>query len=362
MELYSSESSDSDGFPSMKTVDYSYMMITNQILKKNIEALEQEKQRDRKPDVVQKLHVNNNQLTELPQNLSHFHNLRHIDVSNNRLRSIPETLTRFPLVTLNAKNNLITNDNLPKSFQPWASTLLKLNLGGNSLTHFPPQVLDVLQLKSLYLGSNHIEELPRNINKLSSLSLLCVGGNRLIEVPDSVGELNNLEVLIVSDNKLENLPPSIASLKKLKTLQLHKNRLRTLPTEIIKLKCLSELSLRDNPLVVKFVNDMTYNPATLLEIAARVVKVNEITHTPEDLPRCLREYLNSAHYCVNPRCNGVFFDNRVEHIKFVDFCGKYRVPLLQYLCSSKCVVDNSALREGGGHSYRTDIMRKVLLG
>ena len=34
---------------------------------------------------------------------------------------------------------------------------------------------------------------------------------------------------------------------------------------------------------------------------------------------------------------GVYFDNRVENVKFIDFCGKYRVPFMQYLCSSKWV-------------------------
>lgn len=58
--------------------------------------------------------------------------------------------------------------------------------------------------------------------------------------------------------------------------------------------------------------------------------------------------------------SGVFFDNRVEHIKFVDFCGKYRVPLLQYLCSSKCLVNNSALH--GSYTEDSAMMRKVLLG
>uniref|UniRef100_A0A915JI00 Uncharacterized protein n=1 Tax=Romanomermis culicivorax TaxID=13658 RepID=A0A915JI00_ROMCU len=32
----------------------------------------------------------------------------------------------------------------------------------------------------------------------------------------------------------------------------------------------------------------------------------------------------------------VYFEAKVEHVKFVDFCGKYRLPLLQYLCSPKC--------------------------
>ena len=33
---------------------------------------------------------------------------------------------------------------------------------------------------------------------------------------------------------------------------------------------------------------------------------------------------------------GVYFTSRVEHVKFVDFCGKYRLPLMQYLCSPQC--------------------------
>jgi hypothetical protein len=62
---------------------------------------------------------------------------------------------------------------------------------------------------------------------------------------------------------------------------------------------------------------------------------------------------------------GVFFDNRVEHIKFVDFCGKYRIPLLQYLCSSKCIEDdsNSHTDESGACGYaNSNMMKKVLLG
>uniref|UniRef100_A0A0V0G684 Putative leucine-rich repeat lrr protein n=1 Tax=Triatoma dimidiata TaxID=72491 RepID=A0A0V0G684_TRIDM len=359
MELYSSsESSDSDPAHSVKTLDYSYLMLSSQTLVTKLVDLENNHSRDEKPESVQTLFLYNNQLLELPQKVGIFHNLRNIDISNNRLKSLPEFLTHFPLTSLNAKNNIISNDSLPKSFLSWSTTLRKLNLGGNNLSHFPMQCLELSNLKYLYLGSNQIEEIPRNINKIIGLSILCVGGNRLIDVPDTVGNLEDLEVLIVSDNRLESLPASIANLKKLKTLQLHKNRLRTLPTEIVALKCLSELSLRENPLVVKFVNDMTYNPASLLEISARSIKINNVNYSHSELPPCLIDYLASAHHCLNPKCNGVFFDNRVEHIKFVDFCGKYRVPLLQYLCSSKCVVDNSVLQSQADYGR----MRKVLLG
>jgi len=361
MERYSSESSDSDGMGGIKTLDYSYLMLTSSLLAQNIQELSQPgcKSKEKKPEVVQTLLAYNNLLTDLPQNVSSFHSLRHINISNNRLKFLPEFLTSLPLNTLIAKNNLLTNECLPKSFKPWASSLKKLNLGGNQLHHFPMQAMEVIGLRYLYLGSNLIDELPRNINHMQGLAVLCLGGNRLTDVPEGVGKLEDLEVLVVSDNQLESLPPSIARLKKLKTLQLHKNRLRALPTEILSLKCLTELSLRDNPLVLKFVNDMTLNPASLLEISARTIKLLDIPFQPEDLPPCLRDYLCSAHRCVNPKCNGVFFDNHVEHIKFVDFCGKYRVPLLQYLCSSKCVTEDTR-----DHSQSPDesMMRKVLLG
>lgn len=122
-----------------------------------------------------------------------------------------------------------------------------------------------------------------------------------------------------------------------------------------------QLSLRDNPLVVRFVQDMTINPPSLRELSARIVKSLSFQLGPSDLPVSLLDYLASANCCVNPRCKGVFFDNRVEHIKFVDFCGKYRVPLLQYLCSSKCIEPEEPRPHTSG-STRGYMMRKVLLG
>lgn len=66
---------------------------------------------------------------------------------------------------------------------------------------------------------------------------------------------------------------------------------------------------------------------------------------------------------------GVFFDARVEHIKFVDFCGKYRIPLLQYLCSPRCSsVPDSATSQSESTSSDDDgdipesRIRRVLLG
>lgn len=53
-----------------------------------------------------------------------------------------------------------------------------------------------------------------------------------------------------------------------------------------------------------FVNDMNYNPPSLLEVAGRCIKINNVRYGPQDLPASLRDYLDSAHHCVNPKCQG----------------------------------------------------------
>lgn len=355
-----SESSDSDapvddgGGLSVKTMDLNYLLLDGDTIQKHLEDVCVHS----RPDGVDTMLLNHNAMLALPPAIDRFQHLRVLDISNNRLTHVPDFVARLPLTTLVAKNNLIDDEGFPKEFG-YAAHLKVLNVSGNRLSHFPQQLLSVTALEYLYMGSNNLIEIPKDVNRLIRLKFLCLGGNHLSEVPVTLGMLDNLKALNLSDNALESLPPAIANLKHLKSLMLHKNRLRTLPIEIISLKCLSELSLRDNPLVVRFVSDMTHNPPSLLELSARSVKINSVPYGERDLPHNLIEYLSSAHHCVNPKCKGVFFDDRVEHIKFVDFCGKYRIPLLQYLCSSKCIVNHSNVH---GDSTDSNMMRKVLLG
>lgn len=347
MENYTSDSSDTDS--STKTLDLSYLMLDSDVLNEHFVST-------KCPDHVDTLLLHQNRLSNIPQTIVRFTNLHSLDISNCGLTKLPAFLGDCPLSCLVAKNNNFANDSLPKSFENLPA-LRELNLSGNRLTEFPEQVLDVPELKYLYLGGNYISEIKSNVCKMQRLQILSMGSNRLTEVPSTLGELKSLQALVLCDNMLEHLPRSIANLSNLKSLLLHKNRLRTLPTEIITLKCLTELSLRDNPLVVRFVSDMTHNPPSLLEIAARVIKTNDIGYNETTIPRSLVAYLNNGHRCVNPKCKGVFFNNRVEHVKFVDFCGKYRLPLLEYLCSSKCIGPRN-----GDELVSGAMIRKVLLG
>lgn len=65
-----------------------------------------------------------------------------------------------------------------------------------------------------------------------------------------------------------------------------------------------QLSLRENPLVVRFVRDMTLQPPSLLELAGRTIKLHEIPIRAGEVPFTLMRYLGAAQCCVNPKCKG----------------------------------------------------------
>jgi len=61
----------------------------------------------------------------------------------------------------------------------------------------------------------------------------------------------------------------------------------------------------------------------------------------------------------------VYFSSRVENVKFVDFCGKYRLPLLQYLCSPNCRTSPCVLgsdTDTDDEDKSREKLKRVLLG
>lgn len=198
-----------------------------------------------------------------------------------------------------------------------------------------------------------------------------MGGNLLEELPPEIGDLTNLTALILCDNKLTHLPKQLIKLTELKSLRLHQNQLQTLPQNLVQLTNLRELSLRNNPLVIRFIKEWPNSVPSLMEIAGNSIKKNRIPYNEEMIPTVLMDYLNQAKQCDNPKCNGVYFNPLFQRVKFVDFCGKYRLPLLQYLCSPMCVHEEACHygHDCGSHSGSEEEeeaakykMKKVLLG
>jgi len=307
-----------------------------------------------RPEVILKLKLTRNSFTILPCCIVQFPELEELDVSFNELTWITDEIAQLQkLKVFLARNNKLTN--LPKQFENCIA-LEEINLSGNEYTDIPQQIFALRRLRTLYFGGNKIAAVPPQIENLKRLELLYLGGNKLSEVPPYLRKLKNLKHLFLSDNQLQSIPVELGRLKKLESLSLHKNFITTLPVEILMLVNLHELTLRDNPLVGTFIKKLEFTPPTLLEICGRAIKTKSINYCSESLPRHLIAYLNSAKKCVNPKCDGVYFDTRVRSIQFMDFCGRFRLPLEQYLCSPNekdVVIDSS--------SVDAERLRRVLL-
>uniref|UniRef100_A0A7E4V9A8 Leucine-rich repeat-containing protein 58 n=1 Tax=Panagrellus redivivus TaxID=6233 RepID=A0A7E4V9A8_PANRE len=319
-------------------------------------------------DMIAELDLSHNRFTELPEVVFSLVNLQSLDVSNNELTALPAGIGGLNgLRAFAARNNRITA--VPKQFRQLVR-LEELNLSGNEIEVFPAEILALRNLRSLYLGANRLRALPNNIDSLALLQILYLGGNRLTEVPESVGNLTELASLALADNRFETVPSTLGKLSKLQSLALHNNQIRVLPTEIVTLANLANLSLRNNPLVTNFVNNVQFNPPSLKELCARTIRTNTTLTSSygSQVPGCIARYLDSATMCVNPNCKGVYFEARAEHVKFTDFCGKFRIPLLQYLCSPSCtstepaVAYSSESEETDEEPTTSNRLRRVLLG
>ena len=199
----------------------------------------------------------------------------------------------------------------------------------------------------------------------SSLEYLYLGGNKLTNIPAELGKLYKLKSLNLCDNKISIIPKEMAKLHQLESLSLHNNNLTVLPIAIVKLKNLHIITMRGNPLVLRFVKSQSTSFPSLQELTGKTIKTNNIFYSPQVLPISLVKFLDSARKCVNPNCCGVFFDTCVRHVKFVDFCGNYRLPFEQFLCSSH---DNETWEDGVSSSCSSSDeeeaswMKKVLMG
>ncbi|XP_057709114.1 leucine-rich repeat-containing protein 58 [Corythoichthys intestinalis] len=333
----------------------------------NLNAFSADSVSDQKKRDTKQLYLNNNRLCELPSSVRHFSNLQLLDISNNGLSVIGEDITSLvKLRTLVAKNNRLNEYSLPKNFG--SLQLEVLNLSGNRFEEIPLQCTKLRRLQSLSLGGNRLKSIPVEIENLSSLEVLYLGGNFISSIPTEVANLPRLSYLALSDNSIQSVPPQLTRLHSLRSLSLHNNQLRYMPREILSLVRLQELSLRGNPLVVRFVKELMYDPPSLLELAGRAVKSGNVPYSQQDLPNHLLKYLDLASKCPNPKCAGVYFDSCVRHIKFVDFCGKYRLPLMHYLCSPECTASpcssnpQSDAESDDDSSVPADRLQRVLLG
>ncbi|XP_059847137.1 leucine-rich repeat and IQ domain-containing protein 4-like isoform X3 [Hypanus sabinus] len=193
------------------------------------------------------LYLNNNSLSRICDQLVECQNLQSLDLSNNPLDcGIPTQV----LCHLQALQELrLSNLNLvqlPAQICKKLHHLQLLGLSGNSLTTLPCEIRNLTQLQQLHLKSNKLHGLPPGFCQLLKLEVLNLRQNLLNCLPDDIGSLKNLKHLYLSHNKLTTMPESLDKCLSMCVLDISGNRLhanvKALPAS------LTELAVSDNQL------------------------------------------------------------------------------------------------------------------
>ncbi len=150
-------------------------------------------------------------LTELPNSIGNFKELRELLLDSNYLSSLPESFQN------------LTN-------------LEVLQLERNNFTLLPIWIGNLKNLRVLFLGDNKFRTLFETIGNLENLRELDLGRYNFTSLPEWFGNLKNLTCVYLGPNKISVLPESFKNLKKFAWIGLEDAGLRSfsnIPQEFI---------------------------------------------------------------------------------------------------------------------------------
>ncbi len=132
--------------------------------------------------------------------------LTSLDLSENHLYKLPDSFSKLTNLTdLNLSGNNFSDiiHTLP-SLLP--TSLIKLNLHGNSIERLPEGAFQNLEsLTSLDLSKNRLTDLPNDFGIITRLSHLNLDGNDLKKLPECFKKLNVVEFLNLFRNPIKRL-------------------------------------------------------------------------------------------------------------------------------------------------------------
>ncbi len=138
---------------------------------------------------------------------------------------------------------------IPQKIATLRDKLKSLNLSGGNCPILPPEIGELVLLRTMSLANNKIYDLPPEIGNLKSLNQLNIKQNLIRKLPREIGKLTELNSLVATQNEIETIPDEIGDLKKLRVLLLRNNHISTLPRSLLRLD-LKRLDLRGNKLSV----------------------------------------------------------------------------------------------------------------
>ncbi|CAK9303210.1 unnamed protein product [Gordionus sp. m RMFG-2023] len=194
--------------------------------------------------VLEGLHLETNNICEIPKLLAYFSNLKYLNLSENEISAINSTLSEL----LNLKEMDVSKNNISSIHDSFrrCENLEIINLCVNPLRTVPTCLTQLTNLTQIFLNETQLEELPEAFGNLCKLKILELRENNLTILPKSLCLMSNLQRLDIGNNNFKELPDVIGTLFTLKELWCDMNELNILPSFIGCLKSLDCLDASRN--------------------------------------------------------------------------------------------------------------------
>lgn len=170
------------------------------------------------------LDLSRNSVTEIPKEIGKLTRLRELFLSYNKVSCVPEELgccENLEKLELSMNENL---DELPTQLSN-LKKLYHLDLSMNQFTTIPDCVVNLPSLEWLDMGSNRLESLPEDIHRMEKLHTLWLPRNELEYLPDNICHMQSLDTLVLSKNKLRDIPPLMEGMSNLRFVNFRDNPL-----------------------------------------------------------------------------------------------------------------------------------------
>jgi len=179
---------------------------------------------------LRKLNLSQNNLEEMPDDLTRLVQLKELDLSSNSFTFLPPLHTLTELEVLNVSTNVL------KRLASLPPSLRSLSAARNDLRRFTPGQ-----------GGGEEAEADEESPWYMELEELDLSENKLTEFPPVLLKMSSLKTLVVSCNYISAFPPGFSQAwPSVTNLQVSFNDLENLPSEVLQMP-LNRFAFRGNP-------------------------------------------------------------------------------------------------------------------
>lgn len=174
------------------------------------------------------LHIANNNLSTLPENLPV--SLRVLHAGDNQIKILPRSLANLHNLTdLWLQNNLLNTETIQPIRFLFSKRLCVLSLSHNPIDQFPTYTDNDLSgtnsssLLELYMDGTLIKDVPKDALKpFSQLNILSIKQTQVNTLTEDIGSLSKLSILNISNCiRMDELPKSVGRIMSLRRLEMN---------------------------------------------------------------------------------------------------------------------------------------------